>query len=105
MTLCDERGIANSYDLKFKVVYRVFDGEGEVIKAKTWVNESRRYDFDPEFVVETESEERELQESMEQDVALKIVRQLSISLAQSNPESAAAEAEESQADDAESEDN
>lgn len=73
----DERGLANSYDLTFSASYNIVDAAGEVIRPINTVSERRRYDFDPALVVETESEERELQEDMEQDVALKIVRQLS----------------------------
>ncbi len=73
----DERGLANSYDLTFSARYNIVDAAGEVIRPMNTVSERRRYDFDPALVVETESEERELQEDMEQDVALKIIRQLS----------------------------
>jgi LPS-assembly lipoprotein len=73
----DERGLANSYDLTFTVRYQMVDQGGEVVRETKTVRERRRFDFDPNLVVETESEERELQEDMEQDVALKIVRQLS----------------------------
>ena len=73
----DERGLANSYDLAFKVTYQLLSTEGDVIRPNNRVRERRRFNFDPSLVVETETEERELQEDMEQDVALKIVRQLS----------------------------
>ena len=73
----DERGLANSYDLTFTVGYKMVDQAGDVVREVKSVRERRRFDFDPTLVVETESEERELQEDMEQDVALKIVRQLS----------------------------
>ena len=73
----DERGLANSYDITFFVAYQLLTPEGDVIRPVNRVQERRRYDFDPALVVETESEERELQQDMEQDVALKIVRQLS----------------------------
>jgi outer membrane lipopolysaccharide assembly protein LptE/RlpB len=39
--------------------------------------ETRQYNFDPERVIESEAEEAELQESMAQEIALRIVRQLS----------------------------
>ena len=74
----DEQGKANSYNLKFKVSYSLKDRAGVVIRPVAKLAESRRYDFDPETVVETEAEEAELQESMEQDISLRMVRQLSI---------------------------
>lgn len=72
----DERGKANSFNLTFKVVYTLDDLEGEAIRKRTVINEIRRYNFDPELVIESESEEEELLESMEQDAALRILRQL-----------------------------
>ena len=73
----DQRGLANSYDLTFFVSYTLLTPEGDMVRRPQSVSERRRFDFDPALVVETESEERELQYQMEQDVALKIVRQLS----------------------------
>ncbi|RBP53255.1 LPS assembly lipoprotein LptE [Arenicella xantha] len=73
----DERGKANSYNLTFKVVYTLEGLEGELLRERTVVSEFRRYNFDPELVIESESEEEELLESMEQDAVLRILRQLS----------------------------
>lgn len=73
----DDRGKANSYNLRFKVKYSLDDPDGEPIRKLTKLNESRRYNFDPELVVESEAEEAELQESMEEAISLRIVRQLS----------------------------
>jgi len=72
----DERGKVDSYDLRLKVVYVLNDPAGETIRKKTTLNDSRRYNFIPEQVVESESEEAELLGSMEQEIALRIVRQL-----------------------------
>lgn len=73
----DERGKASSYNLKFRVRYNLVGAEQEIIRKASSLSETRRYDFDPEQVLESESEEQELQESMEEDLALRIVRQLS----------------------------
>ena len=73
----DDLGKANSYNLRFKVTYVLKDAEGRAIRPSKSLVESRRYNFDPATVVGTEAEEAELQESMEQDVSLRIVRQLS----------------------------
>lgn len=72
----DERGKANSYNLVFSVKYRLDDAEGNLLRDAT-LSETRRYNFNPEQVIESESEEADLLEDMEQDVALRIVRQLS----------------------------
>ncbi len=74
----DDRGKANSYNLVFKVAYSLKDTEGGDIRPPKSLSELRQYNFDPESVVEVESEEAELQESMEQAVSLRIVRQLSV---------------------------
>lgn len=74
----DDRGKANSYNLVFKAVYSLKNPEGGDIRPPKTLSELRQYNFDPEQVVEVESEEAELQESMEQDVSLRIVRQLSV---------------------------
>jgi LPS-assembly lipoprotein len=72
----DERGKANSYNLVFSVRYRLEDAEGNLLREAK-VSEVRRYNFNPEQVIESESEEADLLEDMEQDVALRMVRQLS----------------------------
>ena len=72
----DERGKANSFNLNFSVKYRLEDPAGKKIR-KTSLKETRRYDFDPELVIESESEEADLLLDMQQDIALRIVRQLS----------------------------
>jgi LPS-assembly lipoprotein len=73
----DERGKADSYNLSFSVVYSLQDREGVNIRPLASLVESRRYNFDPETIVETEAEEAELQDSMEQDISLRVVRKLS----------------------------
>lgn len=72
----DERGKASSYNLVLKVRYVLKDSEGKNVRKAKTLRESRQYNFDPELVIESEAEERELLDSMEQDVALRIVRQL-----------------------------
>ena len=72
----DERGKANSYDLNYVVRYTLLAGDGSVLRESA-LSDRRRYDFDPDIVLETESEEEELIEDMEQSLALRIMRQLS----------------------------
>lgn len=73
----DDRGRANSYNLRFNVKYSLKTPEDENIRPDESLRESRRYNFDPANVVEVEAEEIQLQESMEQAIALRIVRKLS----------------------------
>ena len=72
----DERGKVNSYNLRFKVTYTLLDLNEKSIRPKKTITESRRYNFDPEFVIESESEEAELIEDMEEESVLKLIRQL-----------------------------
>lgn len=71
----DERGKVDSYNIVFKVRYVLEDPQGKQIR-KASLKETRRYNFDPELVIESESEEADLLEDMERDIALRIVRQL-----------------------------
>lgn len=73
----DSLGKANSYNLNFNVTYSLADQEGNKVRKVTKLKATRQYNFDPERVIESESEEAELLESMEQEVALQVVRQLS----------------------------
>lgn len=72
----DSLGKANSYNLNFNVTYSLNDQDGNKVRKVTSLSSSRQYNFDPEQVIESESEEAELLESMEQEVALQIIRQL-----------------------------
>jgi len=71
----DERGKANSYLLNYRVRYSLVAADGRVLRSSA-IDENRRYDFDPDIVLETESEQEELIQDMEQSVALRIIRQL-----------------------------
>lgn len=72
----DERGKVNSYNLVFRVKYHLLDLDGNRLREGD-LQETRQYNFNAEQVIESESEEAELLDSMEQDIALRIVRQLS----------------------------
>lgn len=72
----DERGKVNSYNVVFTVKYALRDSDGNSLREAT-LSESRRYNFNPEQVIESESEEADLLADMEQDISLRIVRQLS----------------------------
>lgn len=72
----DQRGKADSYNLVFTVSYVLLDSEGKNLRNVS-LSETRRYNFNPEQVIESESEEADLLADMEQDVALRMVRQLS----------------------------
>lgn len=72
----DERGKVNSYNLRFNVTYTLLDQNQKSIRPQKTIIESRRYNFDPEFVIESESEEAELIEDMEEESVLKLIRQL-----------------------------
>lgn len=72
----DQRGKVDSYNVVFTVSYVLRDKAGKELRSSS-LQESRRYNFNPEQVIESESEEADLLADMEQDIALRIVRQLS----------------------------
>ncbi|NND81158.1 MAG: hypothetical protein HKN50_01885 [Gammaproteobacteria bacterium] len=72
----DERAKASSYNLRFRVSYTLDTLDKKQLRKATLV-ETRRYNFDPELVIESEAEEAELQQDMEQAIALRMMRQLS----------------------------
>lgn len=72
----DERGKVNSYNINFEVAYSLADAAGKAIRPDAKVRESRRYNFDPQAVIESESEEADLIEDMEEEAVLKIIRKL-----------------------------
>jgi len=74
----DERGKVNSYRLILNVVYSVNNADGSVLSEEKTISDNRLYDFDPNLVVESEFEEAELLQQMEQEIAYRIVRQLSV---------------------------
>lgn len=73
----DERGKVDSYNLRLNVIYIVNNSAGVVIRASTNLSATRQYNFNAEQVVQSESEEAELLSSMEEEIALKMLRQLS----------------------------
>lgn len=72
----DERGKVNSYDVKLVVEYILQDAAGKAIRPKATIYESRRYNFDPDTVIESESEEADLIDDMEDQAVLKLIRRL-----------------------------
>ena len=72
----DERGKVNSYDVKLVARYTIEDAAGQAIRPKSVIRESRRYNFDPDTVIESESEEADLIEDMEDAAVLKLIRRL-----------------------------
>lgn len=72
----DERGKVNSYNIRFIVKYSLQDTQGNAIRPNGTISELRRYNFDAEAVVESESEEAELIGDMEEEAVLKMVRKL-----------------------------
>ena len=73
----DTRGKVNSYNVRYKVTYNLLDTKGRSIRPTANLTETRRYDFDEQLVVESESEEAELRKDIEESIALRIVRKLS----------------------------
>jgi len=73
----DDRGKANSFNVRFQVAYDFLDRKGRAIRPAATLAETRRYDFDEQQIVESEAEEAQLQADLERSIALRIVRKLS----------------------------
>jgi len=71
----DDRGKVNSYRIELTVSYDLIDKSGAVYRSAT-LRERRIYEYDPLRVIESEQEEAELVEAMEQELTLKMLRQL-----------------------------
>lgn len=73
----DDRGKVDSYNLRLNVIYSLSNSADQVIRANTNLVETRQYNFNPEQVVQSESEEADLLAGMEEAIALRMMRQLS----------------------------
>ena len=72
----DESGKVNSYTLEYRVTYDLFDANGDTITAGRVLQENADFDFDPDLVLEKEEEELGIRETMEEELVLRILRQL-----------------------------
>ena len=73
----DERGITDSFQLRFTVSYSVLDSSSALLKEPVVLTEDRQYVFESQFVLESEQEQLALRKSMEDDISQRVVRQLS----------------------------
>ncbi|MDG2089056.1 MAG: LPS assembly lipoprotein LptE [Arenicellaceae bacterium] len=73
----DSRGKVNSYTLQYLVIYDLFDVSGDVISKGRALQELADFDFNPDLVIEKEEEEEAIRETMEDELVLRILRQLS----------------------------
>lgn len=71
----DDRGKANSYRVVLTVEYELLTPDGKLYRNST-LRERRTYDYDPINVIQSEQEEMELIEAMDEEIALKVLRQL-----------------------------
>ena len=74
----DERGITDSFQLRFTVSYSVLDSSSKLLKEPVVLTEDRQYVFESGFILESEQEDLALRGSMEDDISQRIVRQLSV---------------------------
>lgn len=72
----DERGKVNSYALAYSVTYALVDANDKLVKQQV-LTESRNYTFDSSRILQQEREERDLIDDMNDELVLKLVRQLS----------------------------
>jgi len=74
----DPRGKVTGYNLYYEVTFDLVGKDGDDLIKDSRVSQTREYNFDPNQVLATESEETFLREDMEKDVAQQILRQLSV---------------------------
>jgi len=72
----DQRGKVTGYNLYYEVTFDLVGKGGEDLLKASRVSQTREYNFDPNQVLATESEEGFLREDMEKDVSQQILRQL-----------------------------
>lgn len=72
----DTRGKVTGYTLVYRVNYRVIGEEGDQLK-RSGLSITRDYNFDPNQVLQAEAEEESLKEDMLEELARRILWQLS----------------------------
>jgi outer membrane lipopolysaccharide assembly protein LptE/RlpB len=72
----DSRGKVNSYTLQYLITYDVFNANGDAISQGRALQELADFDFNPDLVIEKEEEEEAIRETMEEELVLRILRQL-----------------------------
>ncbi len=73
----DADGIATEYEYNYHVDFRVSDVNGEVLLPLSSISRFNTLNYDVGNELEIEEEEKFLKESMEKDIVLQIVRELS----------------------------
>ncbi len=72
----DNRGKVNGYTLIYTISYEIVSANGELIRNTRSLTERADYNFDPVLVLGLEVEEIEIREGMEEELVLRILRQL-----------------------------
>lgn len=73
----DANGLATAYDIRYRVSYDLRDSEGEELQVKQTLAQNRVLDYNPLQELQSEEEERFLQEEMRTELVLQILRRLS----------------------------
>ena len=73
----DARGKVNGYTLVYTINYDVLDATGDIITAGRSLQELADFDFNPAEILQEEQEEEAIRENMEEELVLRILRQLS----------------------------
>jgi LPS-assembly lipoprotein len=72
----DNRGLATSYDLKYRVRFKIEENNGEVLLNETTITLSRFLDFDSNQILQAEEEQEFLREDMQRDMVQRIMQRL-----------------------------
>ncbi len=72
----DVAGIATEFEYTYLVKFNVMDANGEVLLPESSISVLNTLEYNPDDELEFEGEEEFLEEEMEQDIALQIMREL-----------------------------
>lgn len=72
----DSRGLATSYNLKYRVRFKIEENNGEVLLDETTITLTRFLNFDSNQILQAEEEQEFLREDMQRDMVQRIMLRL-----------------------------
>ncbi|MDH3692993.1 MAG: LPS assembly lipoprotein LptE [Gammaproteobacteria bacterium] len=72
----DERGLATSYNLRYRVRFKIEENNGEELLKETTITLSRFLNFDSSQILQAEEEQEFLREDMQRDMVQRIMQRL-----------------------------
>ncbi len=72
----DERGLATSYNLKYRVRFKIDENNGDELLKESTITLSRFLSFDSTQILQAEEEQEFLREDMQRDMVQRIMQRL-----------------------------